>query len=131
MEYHKCHQNIYYHLPIPLHIGICDHLKPYFQNSKTTFHVVLCTLLTFCKMLFRRCFVAFEKCYLGDFPFARTWVLPSCTLFSPLFWVFCFLDVRQVFLFEKLLNKLLWIIFLTVLSLLIVIFGSVLLSSCY
>ncbi len=77
-------------------------------------------------MLLRRFSVAFEKCYLGDFSFARSWVLPSCTLFFPLFWVFCFIDIWQVFLFLK-LNKLLWINFFSVLSLLIVIFGSVLL----
>jgi hypothetical protein len=74
-----------------------DQLKPFFQNSITTFHVLLCNLLTFCKMLLRRFSVAFEKCYLGDFPFARTWDLPSCILFSPLFWVFWFINVWQVF----------------------------------
>ncbi len=26
-------------------------------------------------------------------PFARTWVLPSCTFLSPLCWVFCFIDI--------------------------------------
>lgn len=40
-------------------------------------------------------------------PFARTWVLPSCFFFWPLCWVFCFIDIWQVFI---ILKNLMWFI---------------------
>lgn len=51
VEHHTCHLNIYYHLPIPLYVRICNHLKFGLENPKTTIHILLRNFLTFCKML--------------------------------------------------------------------------------